>query len=460
MSAPPKKAQRGADRGKGRFGGRYAALKVLQAVLVKGRSLASAKSPIIDMLEDPRERSLAMELANGVLRWRFRLEAVLDELISKPLRKKDYDIQLLLLIALYQLEAMRTPDYAVVNEAVAQSRRIGKKWAAAMINGVLRNFIRDREALTTRVQENPQARFAHPRWLIDLFEQDWPQLAEPIMAANNRRPPMWLRVNTARITVDDYLKQLDSQQIAAVRHPYAETALKLDTALDVGRLPGFEQGLVSVQDAAAQLAAPLLAARGGERILDLCAAPGGKTCHVLETADDIDMTAVELDAVRMQQVQQNLDRLQLSARLIVGDASRVDNWWDGQLFDRILVDAPCSASGVIRRHPDIKSLRRSEDLAALTAVQQQILLQSWHLLKPGGVLLYVTCSVLRQENEHQIEQLLATVDDAEVMPVDGEWGRACCYGRQLLPGDQDADGFYFAQVKKRENPVTDTAITR
>lgn len=427
---------------------RDAAVRVLQQVLLNGRSLAAARSLLDDGL-DARDRALAMELVNGVLRWRLRLEALLQVLLHKPLRKKDYDIQLLLLLALYELTELRTPDYAVVNEAVALTRRAGKQWASAMVNAVLRGFIRDRQGLLAAVDRDDVARFAHPRWLIELLAQDWPDSVERILVANNQRPPMWLRVNLSRVSVTDYAALLAAEQIATQRHPEVEEALKLEQPMDVGRLPGFDAGRVSVQDAAAQLAAKLLAAQDSERVLDLCAAPGGKTCHILETAPAIDMTAVELEAARMQMLQQNLDRLGQRARLIVGDATRADSWWDGEPFDRILVDAPCSASGVIRRHPDIKSLRHADDLKSLTDVQQRILVQAWRMLKPGGLLLYVTCSVLKRENERQIEQLLSACADATEVVIDAAWGIACHHGRQLLPGDSDGDGFYFARLAKR-----------
>ena len=238
--------------------------------------------------------------------------------------------------------------------------------------------------------------------------------------------------------------------MTASRHPLADTALKLDAAVDVGRLPGFNDGLVSVQDASAQLAAGLLGAADAECVLDVCAAPGGKTCHVLENAD-VDMTAVELDPHRMQKLAQNLDRLGLRARLVIADATDIENWWDGRPFDRILVDAPCSASGVIRRHPDIKSLRQPDDLTSLARIQQQILRQSWRMLRPGGVLLYVTCSVFKMENEQQIESLLSEQADAREVPIEADWGFACLHGRQLLPGDLDGDGFYYAKLEKRDN---------
>lgn len=430
---------------------RQVAITVLEAVLVKGRSLATARSLVQDKLV-ARERPLAMELVNGVLRWRFRLEALLAKLLSKSLRKKDVDIQLVLLLALYELIELSTPDYAVVNEAVSQTRRVGKKWASGMVNGVLRSFIRDREALLSSIDEDEVARFSHPRWLIDLLKQDWPQQTVQILDANNQRPPMWLRVNAGKTSVEDYIKRLDAQQIKAIRHPLADVALKLESPMDVSRLPGFAQGLVSVQDAAAQLAAKLLGAENGERILDLCAAPGGKTCHLLESAANIEMTAVELEPLRMQRVKQNLDRLGLHAKLIVGDATDTQGWWDGRMFDRILVDAPCSASGVIRRHPDIKSLRHADDLDSLTKIQQQILLQALSMLKPGGELLYVTCSVLKRENEQQIAQLMSVREEAVEIDIDETWGNPCAHGRQLLPGDMDGDGFYYARLKKQGNP--------
>jgi 16S rRNA (cytosine967-C5)-methyltransferase len=220
--------------------------------------------------------------------------------------------------------------------------------------------------------------------------------------------------------------------------------------MDVGQIPGFEQGLVSVQDAAAQIATQLLAPEIDERVLDMCAAPGGKTCHLLESAGTIELVAVELDPIRMQKVQQNIERLNLHAPLIVADATDTQSWWDGRPFDRILVDAPCSASGVIRRHPDIKSLRQARDLVELTEIQQQILQQAWRMLKPGGTLLYVTCSVLRMENEQQIESLLRSNADAEEVVIGPNWGVACRYGRQLLPGTEDSDGFYYVLLKKLE----------
>ena len=381
----------------------------MQQVLIKGRSLVVAKSAA-DVLES-RDRGLAMELANGVLRWNWKLDFLLNQFLKKPLRNKDHDVKLLLLMALYELVELNTPDYAVVNEAVSASKALGKQWAKAMINGVLRNFIRDQETVLKKMTANQEAYYSHPYWLIAQLKQDWPEHWQAILKANNQRPPLWLRVNTTQNKTEAYQALLEEQGLSSSKHAFAHEALKLEQGVDVTALPGFDQGHVSVQDAGAQLAAGLLDVQKGQRVLDLCAAPGGKTCHVLELESEIEMVAVELEEKRMLRVKENLGRLNLKAELIVADASEA-SWWDGKLFDRIMVDAPCSSTGVIRRHPDIKSLRWEEDLKSLVIIQQKILQQAWQMLKPGGKLLYVTCSVLRQENEAQITELLSTHKDA------------------------------------------------
>jgi len=420
---------------------------------VQGRSLVVAKSAA-DELEG-RERALAMELVNGVLRWYWKLDFLLNQFLEKPLRNKEQDLKLLLLMALYELVELSTPDYAVVNEAVSASKSLGKQWAKGMINGVLRSFIRDQQACLIKMEANQEAYYSHPYWLISLLKKDWPEHWQKILQANNQRPPLWLRVNAMQNSTEAYKALLQEQGLSSSPHPYAQQALKLEQGVDVISLPGFTQGQVSVQDAGAQLAAHLLDAHKGQRVLDLCAAPGGKTCHVLELEPDLEiMVAVELEESRMTRVRENLQRLNLKAELIVADASDA-SWWDGKLFDRIMVDAPCSSTGVIRRHPDIKTLRREEDINSLAEVQQKILQQAWQMLAPGGKLLYVTCSVLCQENEAQVSKLLAMQKDAFELrliddEVDEQWGLACQYGRQLLPGDYDTDGFYFCCLSKSE----------
>ena len=425
---------------------RSVALKILNKVF-QGRSLSSAKVEA-NVLES-RQRALAMELVQGVLRWRWKLEVLLNQLMQKPLRTKEQELKLLLLLALYELMELSTPEYAVVNETVQLSRSLGKTWASGLVNGVLRTFIRDKQDYLSRTELDDVAKYSHPDWLINLLRQNWPEHWQQILQANNQRPPLWLRVNKIQQETQQYKKLLDELNLESSTLTAAPQAIKLERSIDVFSLPGFDQGMVSVQDAGAQLAASMLDVHAAQNVLDLCAAPGGKTCHLLELEPAIKkLVAVELEEQRMQKVRENLDRLKLSAELIVADASDASTWWDGALFDRILVDAPCSASGVIRRHPDIKSLRREDDLPSLVALQQKILQQAWQMLSPDGLLLYVTCSVFRQENEAQIMRLLNEHTDADEVNLDASWGVRCMHGRQLLPGENDSDGFYFACIRK------------
>lgn len=428
------------------------------AVVQEGQSLSQclprllAQAAAIDL-------GLVQELAYGSLRWRFRLEAQLRQLLKQPLKRKDQDIAALLLIGLYQLAYMNIPAHAAVHATVEAVRATGKRWAVPLANAVLRNFQRQREELDTAVRTRPDECHAHPVWLVEQLRQDWPQDWEAVLAANNARPPLALRVNLRRGSVADYCAQLQAAGLEPVPLRHSDAGLCLRQAVGVERLPGFMDGAVSVQDAAAQLAAPLLDARPGMRVLDACAAPGGKTAHILEHAPDLmELTAVELDAERARRIEENLRRLGLAARLVVGDAARPETWWDGRPFERILLDAPCSASGVIRRHPDIKSLRRSGDIDALAATQAKLLDALWPLLAPGGMLLYVTCSVLRRENEQQIGAFLRRQPQACELRIAAEWGRAVDHGRQILPGeaatvhddsDMGMDGFYYAALIKR-----------
>ncbi len=293
------------------------------------------------------------------------------------------------------------------------------------------------------------AAVSHPDWLIKQIEQDWPQQAQQILLENNQQPPMALRVNLARISRDQYLQQLSEQGIEAVAVSFCPSAIILDKPVAVDLLPGFAEGLVSVQDTAAQLAAGLLDVQAGHRVLDVCAAPGGKTAHILEHQPQLkELVAVDVDESRMQRVSDTLQRLKLPATLVVGDAANPQDWWDGQLFDRILLDAPCSALGVIRRHPDIKLLRRAEDIKPLQALQKNILHAVWPLLAPGGIMLYATCSILKQENEQQIDAFLAEHPDAVELPIDAAWGFAGSHGRQIMTGESAMDGFYYARLGK------------
>ena len=419
-----------------------------------GMSLSNLSLTMTDKLTDSRDRALAQELIYGVLRWQIKLDALLSSLLTKKLKTKDQDIQWLLRLAVYELLACRTPDYAVISDAVNLTRLRRKHWASGMVNGVLRNFLREKQ---TRLDElNEIQQLSHPDWMIEKIQQDWPRHWQTVLQANNQRPPLWLRVNAQRSSGDEYAERCrqtasenGQEPILMQTHPFVSSALKLLSAVDVQALPGFAAGVVSVQDAGAQLSASLLAPEPGQKVLDLCAAPGGKTCHLLESYPQIEqMVAVELEANRMQRVEENLQRLQLQAKCLVADARVIGNHYPESYFDRILVDAPCSASGVIRRHPDIKLLRREDDLTSLTGLQFEILQAAWSVLKNGGRLLYVTCSVFRQENEQQIEHFLATHTDAAAESIHADWGHACSVGHQLLPGEDDSDGFYFCLLTK------------
>jgi 16S rRNA (cytosine967-C5)-methyltransferase len=351
----------------------------------------------------------------------------------------------------YELYEMQTPDHAVVSQTVNTVELLNKPWAKSLVNAVLRNAQRRRAQLEEAVQQQEQARYLHPHWLIELLRQDWPQDWQTILAQNNLPAPMTLRLDTHRCSREAYLEQLSQAGIPAHEAENAPTALTLEQPADVQDLPGFSEGLVSVQDAAAQLAAPLLDPQAGERILDACAAPGGKTLHILQQQPKLAaLLALDSEPARLQRVRENLSRAGLEASIVAGDARQPDDWWDGQVFDRILLDAPCSASGVIRRHPDIKLLRRQQDLKVLAQTQAQLLDTLWPLLKSGGMLLYATCSVLKVENEQQIQSFVQRHGDARSLPPAAEWGHAQRHGRQILPGETGMDGFYYATIYKQD----------
>jgi len=434
---------------------RAASLKALRQVF-NGQSLSSVQPNTTDVLDDSRDRGLANELVNGVLRWRWQLEYFVSCLLKKPLKPKDIEVQLILLMALYELNECRTPDYAVINESVELVRKSGKKWAAGLVNAVLRSFTREKEKLVTSISDDTVI-YSHPQWLLEKIKADWPKHWRQILEANNQRPAFWLRVNQLQYSVAQYQDLLADQGIAfdeaaaSTWQSLADQALKLSHGIDVRLLPGFSEGALSVQDAGAQLIAEMLDVAEANRVLDLCAAPGGKTCHILERYPTLDnLVAVEVDEQRMQRVSENLQRLKLASRakLVVADARDSKDWWDGEKFDRILIDAPCSASGVIRRHPDIKTLRRDTDIAPLNKLQFEILMSAWQMLKPGGELLYITCSIFKDENQNQVRNFLSKNQDAREVSIDVNWGEACEHGRQLFPGEGDADGFYFCRLKK------------
>ena len=429
---------------------RRVAVSVVVAVLSQGRSLTACLREHTAGLDDGRDRAFARELCYGVARWLPRLQACLDLLVERPLPEKETVVRAILLLGLYQLMYTRVAEHAAVAESVSLVRRTGKRWAAGLVNGVLRSFQRRRPQLTAELDRSVEGRYAHASWLVTATRDAWPHHWKRILDSNNARPPLSLRVNARRSSREQYLADLSSNGIAA--SPLAHTAhgLRLHQARDVDAIPGFGDGLVSVQDGAAQLAAGLLDVRPGMRVLDACAAPGGKSTHILEQQPGVgELVCVDRDADRLLRVEQNLQRLSLQATLVCADAGEPGEWWNGQLFHRILVDAPCSGSGVIRRHPDIKLHRRPEDLDALSATQTRLLGALWPLLAPRGLLLYATCTYLPRENDHVLADFLAKHPDATGGPMPCAWGHATGHGRQVLPGEDAMDGFYYALLGRR-----------
>jgi 16S rRNA (cytosine967-C5)-methyltransferase len=428
---------------------RACAARVLVQVVSGGRSLADALPDALQSVSDARQRALVQELAYGTLRWFYRIDALLRQLMKKPLKQRDSDIRCLLLIGLYQLTQLGMLQRVAVNETVQSTAALNKPWARGLVNAVLRNFQRRADSLEVTVDSDATVKFAHPAWLVERLQADWPHNWEAILAANNARPPFSLRVNQQRITRDEYLDELTARSIDALPLPHVTAGLMLKKPVAVEKLPGFSAGVVSVQDGAAQLAAGLLSLAPGQRVLDACAAPGGKTAHILELEPEIDrLTAIDIDERRLRRIEENLSRLSLHAELQQGDAAEPAAWWDGRPYDRILLDVPCSATGVIRRHPDIKLLRKPGDVATLVSAQDRLLQALWPLLVPGGMLLYSTCSVLFEENSGQVERFLKRQADAVELPIDTAWGRGCVHGRQIFPGDDEMDGFYFACLQK------------
>jgi 16S rRNA (cytosine967-C5)-methyltransferase len=399
-------------------------------------------------LHDPRDRALLMALLSDGARWWLRFDAALDRLLDKPLRHKEPEIHALLVLGLVQLDILELQDYAAVAATVEATRALHRPRLSGLVNAVLRRWQRERENLLTELDAKARTRHAMPGWLVDAINTDWPQHADAVLADSNREPPLMLRVNRRRAARETVIEQLRTAGHAADPHAWLPEGIVLPHSSDVTRMPGFAQGWFAVQDGAAQVAADLADVHDGQRVLDACAAPGGKACHLLERAD-IALTALEFDAGRATRIRQNLDRLGLHADVRVGDAGDPSPWWDGQAFDRILIDAPCSATGVLRRRPDVRLHRRASDIDTLVSQQLRILAALWPLLAPGGRLVYVTCSLLRAENEAVINRFLSGRDDASAAPITLPVGQAAGNGWQILPGDGDLDGMYYAVLERR-----------
>lgn len=430
------------------------ALKWLSQVVIDGRSVNEVLA-LPHFLQPSSEKSqdlaFAKQLLFGSLRYFQRLSTIKDSLLEKPFKAKDQDIGLIIILGLYQITCLATPDHAAISESVELTRQINKSWSSGLVNGVLRRFLRERSAIEEELSKSIQFQFSHPGWMVKRLQQDWPDEYQQILKQNNQQAPMCLRVNTRKNTVSDYRQRLAEAGIEADCHGLAVDALLLKTAVDVAALPGFDEGLVTVQDGAAQLAIELLDLSADMKVLDACAAPGGKTTHLLQREPHIKLVAVEMSANRALKIEQTLKRMNLVCDLVIADVTDLDSWWDGEQFDRILLDVPCSASGVIRRNPDIKIHRKATDLQALLETQKKILACAWQLLKPGGKLVYATCSSFKAENEQQIHHFCAE-HQAKVLKLDDTMdSRLSCrasLGYQILPGEREMDGFYFCGLQK------------
>ena len=422
------------------------------SVIDQGRSLADELPKQQDKVSI-KDKGLLQEICYGVLRYLPELEHDVRGLMQKPLTGKQRVFHFLLLVGVYQIKFMRIPDHAAVSETVAATGALKNRHMKSLVNGVLRNFVRASEVAYSDDKNkslSDAVKYNHPGWFIKKVQQGYPDKWQQILNANQQKPPMWLRANQHHHTSQEYQKLLTTAEISVNSIEPLSQAIELARPCDVSKLPGFAQGWVSVQDGAAQQAARILACESGDVVLDCCAAPGGKTCHILEQTPDIaSMTAIDIEASRLVRVEENLTRLGLTATVIAADAANAKTWWQGQLFDRILLDVPCSGTGVIRRHPDIKWLRKANDIDALVILQQQILKETWSLLKPGGTLLYATCSILPEENSEQISAFINSNIDAELLSIDCvEQENNDAIGWQLLPGVSNMDGFYYAKLLK------------
>ena len=427
---------------------RLAAARALAVVLNGKASLGSSLPPLLDRVEQ-RDRGLAQDLAFGTARWQPRLALIADKLLQKPFKAADRDVEALLLIGLYQLFYTRIPAHAAIGETVACVDKLKKPSLKGLLNAVLRNAQRDSDSIIASLERDPVLHSAHPRWLQKALKAHWPEQWQAICAANNVHPPLILRVNRRLGSRDDYLAELRRVGFEAEPCRFSRDGIRLLQACDVTTLPGFAAGRVSVQDEAAQLAAELLELAPGQRVLDACCAPGGKTCHLLEAEPALaGVVAVDLEEKRLVRVRENLRRLNLDAELIAADGRDTAAWWDGQPFQRILLDAPCSATGVIRRHPDIKLTRQAADIPALAQLQGELLDALWPTLEVGGILLYATCSVLPTENSDTIAAFLARTPSARELQISADFGLQPAHGRQLLPQIDGHDGFYYAKLSK------------
>ena len=421
---------------------RVLAAKVLDAVIHRGRSLKGELATALGQIADPRDRALLEAICFSALRQRARYDAALQSWLQKPLGEKDGDLRSLLLVGFAQLDAMGLPAHAALSATVEATRVLGRPHQAGMVNALLRRATREGFP-----DSDPAASW--PAWLRKKISLEWGEHAPTIFEASAHAAPLWLRVNRAKGTRDDYAARLRAVDIDSTSSENLADALRVDSPVAVSALPGFIEGDVSVQDGSAQQVADALAPAAGARVLDACAAPGGKAAHLLERDPSLRLLALDVDPRRLNRVRETLQRVGVAAEFRAADASDLTSWWQGEPFDAVLLDAPCSATGIVRRQPDVLLHRRPEDLAALIALQARLLDACWKALGSGGVLVYATCSILKDENEHQVAAFLARTADARADALDSGYGRAAGPGRQRLPGEQGMDGFFYARLLKK-----------
>jgi 16S rRNA (cytosine967-C5)-methyltransferase len=439
---------------KGAASARSLAAHAVARVLREGVTLDAAMKHALSGA-DPKMHASVRSLSYGAVRGYFRHEAILAKLLSTPVRSLDFLVRALLSVALFEIEDKRTPEYAVVDAAVQTAKATDALRASGLINAVLRRYLRERQSIDAEVASRPVTRHAAPIWLADRLRADWPVRWTQLLAAGDSQAPMWLRVNSRLSNTQDYLRQLQDAGMPARIEERVPYAIVLETPCDVHALPGFASGMVSVQDLGAQCVAFPLALAAGQRVLDACAAPGGKTALMAEREPNLaKLLALDVDPNRLTRVRDNLSRASLAAEVIHADAAAPAQWWDGEAFDRILLDAPCSGLGVIRRHPDIRLRKSPAEIDKLPALQTKLLRATWPLLAPGGRLVYATCTVTRSENTDVLGEFLNTTPGASIIPVDAwegwpGFGEADAFGRQILPGEAGADGFYYAALTKQ-----------
>lgn len=432
---------------------RAEAALMVRDVVKHGCSLRNKLKERAKKFPNPSDVGLFKELCFGTTRWYFKLEAICQQLLKKPLPEKHADIRCLLYVGLYQILELNIPHHACVNETVNAVKKLKKPWATKLVNKILRQFIRKQKTLLANL-DSEQAIYAHPQWIIDTMKIDWPENWKTILKANNQRPPFTLRINQQKSTPSEYLSTLEEQNIPAIHPSQFSDAIIISKPVGTEKLPGFQDGVCSVQDLSGQMVAPLLDLAPNQYILDACAAPGSKTSHILETQPNINkLVAIDIDATRLLRVKENIQRLQLPQeiiKMVLDDAAHTKQWWDGKPFDRILLDAPCSATGVIRRHPDIKLLRTLEDIQKSSQLQLLLLKSLWPLLDSKGKLLYTTCSLSRNENDQVIHQFLSETPSAKEKKLSIEGTIALKHGCQMLPSiDKGTDGFYYCLLTKK-----------